>query len=150
FFPLFFPGSYAFAQYEVKGMIADWNGEVLPGASVVVRGTAQGTVADRDGNYAIAAPDENAILVFSFVGYQSLEVPVGGRASMDVRLQTASRTLEDLVVVGYGTQKKINVTGSVVSIESSQLANRGVTNVSGILAGQAPGVTILQPGGSPG
>ncbi len=150
FFPLLFLGFYTFAQYEVKGKIADSNGEVLPGASVMVKGAAQGTVADRDGNYAIAAPDEKAILVFSFLGYQSLEVPVGSRTEIDVKLQTASQTLEDVVVVGYGTQKKINVTGSVVSIESSQLANRGVTNVSGILAGQAPGVTILQPGGSPG
>lgn len=139
-----------YSQISVTGIVTDDEGESLPGANIVIKGTNDGTVTDAGGNYSLLVPDESSVLIFSFIGYQSQEVALQGRQILNISLMSDSKILDDIVVVGYGTQKKVNVTGAVVSIDADKVANRGVTNVSNVLAGQTPGVTILQRGGSPG
>lgn len=139
-----------FAQQRITGKVVADSGEALPGTSVMAKGTSAGTVTDDDGNYSLELSGEDPVLIFSFVGYLTQELPVHGQQRIDVTLVSDVTTLSDVVIVGYGTQKKVNVTGSVVSVGSEQIAGRGVTNLSNLLAGQTPGVTILQQGGNPG
>lgn len=138
------------AQVAVTGSVTDENALPLPGATVVVRGSNVGTVTDVKGMFTITAPDLQAVLVFSFVGYEKQEVPVDGRSQLHVSLIPEIVRLTDVVVVAFGVQKKVNVTGAVTALDANQIANRGNTNVSATLVGQSPGVTLLQRGGSPG
>src|SRR5690606_13417341 len=98
---------------QVSGRITDEKGDGLPGVNVVLKGTQLGTVSDVQGKYEIAVPDAEARLIYSFVGYLSQEIVVGGRTVIDVTLLADLKALEEVVVVGYGTQKKTNLTGSV-------------------------------------
>ncbi len=141
---------HTFSQMRITGKITSQIGEILPGANVNVKGYAIGTIASDSGNYSIEIPNQDVQLIFSYTGYLSREVSVDGRKIIDATLEPDSKLLKDVVVVGFGTQKKINVTGSVSSIDASQISNRSVTNVTTLLTGQAAGVTILAPGGEPG
>ena len=127
-------------------------GQSVIGAAVIVKGTSNGAVADFDGNYSIKAkPDD--ILEFSAIGYETLEVPVAGRSRIDVVLQEEAMLLEDAVVVGYGVQKKVNLTGAVSSVSTKELEGKPIANVLEGLQGTTPGLVIRQgsstPGGSP-
>src|SRR5690606_21181797 len=104
----------------VSGTISDING-ALPGVPVGVKGTVNGTVADFDGNYSISNVPTDGTLVFSYLGYLPQEIPVNGKSEIDVLLEQGAEALEEVVVVGYGTQRKENVTGSVASISGSQM-----------------------------
>lgn len=134
----------------VSGKVTDGNGEGLPGVSVVIKGTQQGLITDVDGEFAIEVPDENSILVFSFVGYLSQEVVVGNRSSIDVSLQPDETTLKEVVVIGYGTQRKVNLTGAVSVVKGESLINRPVTGTVDALQGVLPGVVVTKATGSPG
>lgn len=134
---------------DITGKITDENGEGLPGASVVVKGTSQGTTTDIEGNYKLTAPDE-AILTISFVGYITREVAVGGRSTIDTQLVLDAAQLDEVVVVGYGTQKKANVTGAIVDIDSEELNQSSVANLSNALVGRLPGLIATQRSGQPG
>ena len=127
-------------------------GEGVIGAAVVVKGTSNGAVADLDGNYTIRAAADD-ILVFSAIGYETLEVPVGGRSLINVNLKDESLVLEDAVVVGYGVQKKVNLTGAVATVSTKELDGKPISNVLEGLQGTTPGLVIRQgsstPGGSP-
>ncbi|WP_215241255.1 TonB-dependent receptor [Dyadobacter helix] len=134
----------------VNGRVTDEAGEGLPGVSVVLKGTQQGTITDTKGNYSIEVPNPEAVLIFSFVGYMPQEVVIGSRTSVDVRLKTDTKALEEVVVVGYGTQKKANLTGSVSTVVIEDIQNRQVSNSLSALQGKVTGLRISQGTGMPG
>lgn len=135
---------------QVAGTIKDGSNEALIGVSVTIKGTAVGTVTDVDGRYKISVPNNDAILVFSYVGYDKVEEKVGNREVIDLVLKDNTQALEEVVVVGFGTQKKVNLTGSIASVDQKLLADRPMSNISAGLAGTLPGVTISQSSGLPG
>lgn len=134
----------------VSGIITDETGEPVIGVNVAVKGTAQGTITDIEGHYSLeVSPD--AILLISYIGYQTQEISVKGKATLNVNLKVDSELLEEVVVVGYGVQKKVNLTGSVSTVNfADQAETRPVTNVSSALAGLSSGVSVLQGSGRPG
>ncbi|WP_372936702.1 SusC/RagA family TonB-linked outer membrane protein, partial [Mariniphaga sediminis] len=137
-------------QKTVTGRVTDSGGSPLPGVTVVVKGSTQGTVTNADGEYSLANVSEDATLVFSFVGMKTQEIVVGSQTSINVRMEEESIGLEEVVAVGYGTQKKVNLTGSVASVQNKELDASPVNNLSNAIAGLLPGVTTLQRSGEPG
>ena len=133
----------------VKGRVLDANGEPVIGATVKVQGTQNATVTDLDGNYTLNNVSGSQ-LVISYIGYQSQTVDVKGKSSVNVTLREDNKTLNEVVVVGYGTQKKANLTGAVSSVSVDDLGDRPITNSSTLLQGTASGVYALQKSGQPG
>ena len=147
---LFLAAGETFAQNKVSGRVTDENGEPLAGASVMIQGSHTGTVTDLDGKWSIQAK-AGQTLVVSFIGYTDAEIPVtAARAVYDVALNSDQNFLDDVVVVGYGTQKKVNLTGSVSSVSSEMLEKRPIVNTSTALQGIAAGVTVTTQSGAPG
>ncbi|MGI4833610.1 MAG: SusC/RagA family TonB-linked outer membrane protein [Janthinobacterium lividum] len=140
------------AGTPITGRVTDEKGEPLPGANVIVKGTAVGTATNVDGNYSINAP-AGSTLVFSFVGYPAQEISLNGRAAIDVKFAAPqSQSLNDVVVVGYGTQSKREVTGAIVSVKGAELVNQASQNPVSSLQGKVSGVQITnsgQPGAAP-
>lgn len=133
---------YAQAQnITVKGRVLKDDGQPVPSASVVVKGTSNGTVTDDNGNYTISAP-ANATLVISAVDFASQEIQINSRSSVDVRLVSVDKSLEGVVVVGYGTQRKRNVTGSIASVNLETMENAPNTNIGQYLQGTVPGLNV--------
>ncbi len=129
-------------EVTVSGKVTDDSGEPLPGASVTVAGTTTGTVTDIDGDYTITVPDE-ATLIFSYIGFESMRVPVDNRTQINVTLKTDMSSLEEVVVIGYGEQKKVNLTGAVSTVDmESTLGDRPITDLGSALQGAAPGLGI--------
>lgn len=137
-------------QKKVTGMVSDSNGQPLPGVTVIIKGTAFGTVTGKDGDFLLTNIREDAILVFSFVGMKSQEIPVAGKTSFNIKMLEETIGLEEVVAIGYGTMKKTDLVNSVTNIESDRLIKRPVSNVQQTLQGLAPGVTVLDLGGAPG
>ncbi|MDO9040340.1 MAG: carboxypeptidase-like regulatory domain-containing protein, partial [Bacteroidota bacterium] len=137
-------------QKSVSGKVTDSSGASLPGVSVVVKGTTNGTITDGNGNYSLNNVPENATVQFSFVGMKGQEVAVGGKTTINVSLAEDAIGIEEVVAVGYGTQKKINLTGSVASMSGDVIAKKPVTQTSMALQGMASGVTVTQNSGEPG
>jgi TonB-linked SusC/RagA family outer membrane protein len=137
-------------EREVTGKVFDEKNVGLPGVSVVIKGTQKGTTTDIEGNFKLALIEENATLVFSFVGYQSQEVTVGNSSAMTVTLSPEDRSLNEVVVVGYGTVKKSDLTGSVAQVKSKELNSFPTSNALQALSGRAAGVQVNQTNGSPG
>ncbi len=135
---------------NIRGMVKDEGGEPLPGVSVMVKGTQRGTTTNMDGTFQVEIPDDQNTLVFSFVGYESKEIPVGSESIVDVVLNVDVKSLSEVVVVGYGTQKKVNLTGSVSVVSGEELTRRPVGQTSTALAGTVPGLTVTQRSGQPG
>lgn len=133
----------------IKGKVTDENGEGLPGAAVVVKQTKVGTTTDLDGNYTLAVP-EGSMLVISFVGYKTLEMDIGNQSTLDIQMEPDTEQLEEVVVVGYGTQKKSDLTGSVVQVNAEDFVIGANTNALQLLGGKASGVHISQSSNSPG
>ena len=143
-------GFPALAQniHRVSGKVVS-NGESVIGASVIIKGTSQGAITDVDGFYSIqAGPD--AVLVFSAIGYEPVEVNVAGRRTIDVTMEESSVLLDDAVVVGYGVQKKVNLTGAVASVSTQELEGKPINNVLEGLQGTTPGLVIQQGSSTPG
>ncbi len=137
-------------EISITGVVSGDNGEPIPGVAIIVKGTAIGTISDGKGAYKITAP-ANAVLVFSFIGFLSEEVAIEGRDKIDIVLIQDLTTLNDIVSVGYGgTQKKANLTGSVTSVDFTNLENIPQASTANILSGRLPGVAIVQKGGQPG
>jgi TonB-linked SusC/RagA family outer membrane protein len=136
--------------FTVTGKIADETGVPLPGVNVIEKGTTNGTTSDVDGHYTIIVADANATLVFSFIGYTTQEIPVGGRSSVDVSFLPDVSTLQEVVVVGYGEQKKVTVTGAVTAVNGTELQKSPAVDLSNSLAGRLPGVVAIQASGEPG
>ncbi len=137
-------------ERKVSGRVTDEKGDALPGVSILVKGTQRGMITDTEGRYSVEVPDGGAVLVFSFVGYLTQEVEVGGRTSVDIELKVDEKNLEEVVVVGFGTQKRVNLTGAVSTLRSEDIANVPITQASQALAGRVAGVTIQQTSGQPG
>lgn len=140
----------AIGQNTISGKVTDLQGEGLPGVNVMIVGSSAGTVTDIDGNFSLAADPED-ILRFSFIGYKAYEVVVGNTTSLNVQLEEDIAALDEIVVVGYGTQRKSNVVGSVTSVEVDDATTVPTTNVSEMLRGRAAGVQVnlgdARPGG---
>ena len=136
---------------SITGMVTSSEDEAgLPGVNVIVQGTSTGTVTDVDGNYSLDVPGEQSVLVFSSVGYIQEEIVVGGRTVIDIVMQVDVTALEEIVVVGYGTMKKSDVTGSLTSVSSKDYDVQPITRVDQALQGRAAGVTVTQTSGAPG
>lgn len=135
----------------VTGVVYDAQGMPLPGVSIMEKGTTNGTVTDIDGRFALLVTGEKAVLQFSFIGYTPQEVRVGSRTELTVRLAEDTRYLDEVVVVGYGTQKKVNLTGAVAAVRvDEKLSSRSVSNVSSALSGMIPGLSVQQSTGMAG
>ncbi|SDD73967.1 TonB-linked outer membrane protein, SusC/RagA family [Dyadobacter soli] len=141
-------GAYA-QDVTVKGKVNDEQGQGLPGVSILVKGTSAGTVTDIEGNYTVNAPG-TATLVFSFIGYITQEIPLGNKTSLDVKMASDTKALDEVVVVGYGTAKKATLTGSVTAVKGAELQKAPSTNLSNTLGGRLPGVSAVQASGEPG
>lgn len=142
-----------FAQnITVTGTVTDESGMTVIGATVIVSGDAtRGSITDTDGKYTLANVQSDGILVFSYVGMQSQSVRVNGRTTVNVVMLSDSELLEEVVVVGYGSQKKVNLTGAVSSIDIGKVAeSRPITNLSAGLAGLAPGLYVRSSNNDPG
>ena len=136
-------------KITVSGTVTDKTGEPLIGASVLAKGTQQGTATDFDGNYRIDV-DANATLVFSYVGYDTQNVAVNGRTTIDVVLSENSVMLNEVVAIGYGTVKKSDATGAVSAIKPSEVQAGLSTSAQDLLVGRSPGVVVTTAGGQPG
>ena len=134
----------------VSGTVVDASGLPVIGAGVLIEGTSTGAVTDENGKYSIEVPSGDSILEFSCMGYQTLKVSLDGRRVMDVTLREDTQFLYEVVVVGYGTQKKVNLTGSVSMVGSDEISARPISSVSSGLQGLLPGVTVVNPNGQPG
>lgn len=139
-------------ESKVTGTVFDAaTGEPLPGVNILIEGTLQGVTTDVDGKYSIEVPGSAAVLVFSYVGYMTQKVNVTGPTVIDIKLAADYTTLQEVVVVGYGTQKKVNMTGSVSTVKFDEsLDNRPITNASQALGGEVTGVWVSQNSGKPG
>ena len=133
-------------QASLKGVVEDELGPVA-GASVVVKGTTNGTVTDMDGNFTLEVK-KGDVIVISFIGYLTQEIKYNGEQTIKVNLKEDTQKLEEVVVIGYGTQKKVNLTGAVASVGSEELKERVNTDVLASVQGQVPGVTIINRQGS--
>ena len=150
FFMVFFIAiSTNLVAQNVSGKISDEKGEPLVGVSVLVKGTQNGSISDVDGAFSVAA-DKNATLVFSFIGYLSKEEAVGGRSTIDLSLEVDAQALGEVVVVGYGTQRKVTVTGAVAQLQGDKIIKSPATDISNSLAGRLPGLVVIQQSGEPG
>ena len=135
---------------KVTGKVTDSSGATLPGVSVVVKGTTNGTITDSNGTYLLGNIAENATLQFSFVGMKSQDVKIGNQSNIIVVLVEESVGIEEVVAVGYGTQKKVNLTGSIGAVTSKELERSTVTQTSQLLTGLVSGVTVIQNSSQPG
>lgn len=134
----------------VTGKVTDSNGQPLPGVTVVVKETTNGTVTDAEGNYSLTNIPEGEILLFSFIGMRTQEVIIGSQMNIDVVMKDEVIRLEEVVAVGYGVQKKSNITGAISSVKSDDIASRSTTSIVDAMAGKIAGVTIISTGGAPG
>ncbi len=126
------------------------DGSTLPGVNITIKGTTLGTTTDKDGRYTIRVPDEDAVLVFSFIGFTPQEIAVGTQSVIDVTLATDVQQLAEIVVVGYGTQKKETLTGSVSAVDNQELVTTKNENVQNMLTGKIPGLRVRQNSSEPG
>ncbi len=135
---------------KVSGTVSDPSGLPLPGVTVIVKGTAHGAVTDANGNYSLVGVASDATLVFSFVGMKAQEIPIAGKTNINVTMAEDAIGIEEVVAVGYGTQKKVNVIGSITSVTNEEISAAPVSLVSNSLAGRLPGAIIQQRNGEPG
>lgn len=138
------------AQIKVTGTVSDVNGEPLIGVNVVVKDATIGTVTDMDGRYTLEVPGANSVLLFSYIGYVTKETVVGTQTLINQTLLEESHMMDELIVVGYGTQKKVTVTGSVASVAGDDLKVSPTTNLSNAILGRMPGVIGYQRSDEPG
>lgn len=139
----------AYAQKTVNGKVLDEGGLPLPGVSVIIKGTTNGTVTGIDGDFSLSNVNNNAALVFSFVGMTSQEIQVGSQTTFNITMVAESIGLEEVVAVGYGTQKKANLTGSVGVATSERLENRPIVSTGQGMQGVIPNLNITFQNGDP-
>ncbi len=135
---------------QVTGKVLDEKGQPLPGVNVSIKGITQGTATDVNGNFSIQVKDSNATLVFSFTGYSTQEILVGNRAVINVQMEVSSRSLNEVVVVGYNTQKRATLTGSISEVKGGELVKSPQTNLSNAFAGRVSGLIVNNRSGEPG
>lgn len=148
--PVNYPDEIA-QRITVTGNVTDkMTGETLLGVNVAIKGTTMGVVSDIDGNFSISVPNADAILVFSYIGYAMQEIQVGNRRVINVLLEEDAQQMEEVVVVGYGMQKKESLVAAISQVKGDDLIKMSVTNIPNALAGQIPGVNVVQDSGKPG
>lgn len=135
---------------NITGRVTDEKGEGLPGVSVVLKGTQRGTITTADGSFELAVPEGDQVLIFSFVGYLTQEIAIGNRTRLEIRLEVDQKNLEEVVVVGYGTVRKSDLTGAVGSVDEKTLRQRPVSSLGQALSGTVPGVNVSVNSGRPG
>ncbi|WP_321281753.1 TonB-dependent receptor [Marinifilum fragile] len=145
-----FLGMQSFAQTQITGTVSGADGLTLPGVNVLIRGTAVGTTTNIDGKYTIEVPNTEAVLLYSFIGFESQEVVVGSQKVIDIVLQNSTESLEEVVVVGYGEVRKRDVTGSISKVKESENVARQYSSVDALLQGRSSGVQVISNPGSPG
>ena len=143
--------STSLQQQKVTGIVTDVaTGEHLPGVNILVEGTTIGATSDSNGKYEIEIPDPNSVLIFSYIGYLTEKVSVSGQTVIDITLSPDIKQLDEVVVVGYGTQKKETLTGSISKVDGSEITKSPSINISSNLAGKLPGLVVNQRTGTPG
>lgn len=142
--------AFSYAQTTVTGTVSDGAGIPLPGVSVVIDGTTQGVSTDFDGIYSIEVENEDAVLIFSYIGFLTQEVPTNGRTTIDVQMEEDVQNLEEVVVVGYGTQKRATVSGAVASVKGEELTKSPTVNLTNSLSGRVAGLFVQQASAEPG
>ncbi|WP_342998520.1 SusC/RagA family TonB-linked outer membrane protein, partial [Bacteroides fragilis] len=135
---------------KISGKVVDVNGEPVIGASIVEKGTTNGTVTNLQGDFSLSVSSDKAVIEISYIGYQPQELKVIAGKPLNVTMKEDAQALEEVVVVGYGSQKKVNVIGSIAAVDSKKLESRTAPSVSNMLTGQLSGVTITQSSGNPG
>ena len=139
-----------FQGISITGTVTDTYGDPLPGVTVMIKGTTQGTATGSDGAFSLQVSDGNATLVFSYVGFVTREIVVGDQRAIRVTLNEDTQMIDEVVVIGYGVQRKVNLTGSVATVNvEKELESRPLTNLSMALSGAAPGLTVMQTSGRP-
>lgn len=135
----------------IKGRVtAQEDKSGLPGVNVLLKGSTNGTTTDGNGNYTLSVPEATGTLVFSYIGYTTEEVPINGRTTIDIAMVADIKSLSEVVVVGYGTQKKSDITGSIASVSAKEISELPITNAQQALQGRAPGVDVSATGARPG
>lgn len=142
-------GNFAMAQNKVTGVVKDNDGEPLPGTTILVQGTNTGTITGIDGSYALEV-EENAVLLFSFTGFETATIPINGRSVIDIQMSLDISMLEEIVVIGYGSQLAEDISGSVSKVSAEELAEIPKVSVDQLLQGRAAGVNVSQNSGQPG
>jgi TonB-dependent SusC/RagA subfamily outer membrane receptor len=140
-------------ERTVSGKVTDAEtGDGLPGVNVLIKGTTVGTSTDSNGSYTLTVPNDNSVLVFSFIGYTTIEVVVGAQTTINQTLQSDIKSLEEVVVVGYGTQRKADLTGAVGGLRASDvdIASKPITSPDQLLGGRVAGIQIANRSGDPG
>ena len=140
---LLFISILSYAQVTVTGRISDPDGKPLPGATVQVKGTDTKTITKADGSFQLSVPSTRSILMISYVGYDPVEWPLNDQTDVSVGMKLSASTMTDIVVVGYGTQKKSDVTGALTSISAKTIQERPVTNVLQAMQGKAAGTSLF-------
>src|SRR5690554_1661893 len=143
-------GFTAYAQQRVSGIVTDVTNEPIPGLTILEKGTGNGVITDIDGNYTINVSGSNSILVFSFIGMQTQEIEVGNRPVINVVMSDDFTDLDELVVIGYGVQRRALVTGANVNVGGDQIAEMRTSTAMEALQGVTPGVQITRNHGAPG
>ena len=126
----------------ITGKVTDPQGAPIPGVNILVKGTTTGTTTDVNGEYALSIEGENQVLVFSFIGYASQEIPINNRTVIDISLEADTKMLEEVVVVGYGTLQKRDLTGAVSQVKATQLENENPNAVQDVLRGNIAGLNV--------
>ncbi len=138
------------SEQIINGIIKDEKGEALPGVNVIIKGTQKGVSSNQDGKYSITVNQKDATLIYSFVGYISQEVKISNQTIINITLQPAAKSLDEVVVIGYGTQKASDITGSVASFDAKHLEEKPISRIEQALVGQMAGVQVKQQSGLPG
>ena len=134
----------------ITGQVFDETGAGMPGVNIMIKGTTSGTITDMDGKYSLNVTDNQAVLVFTFIGYAAQEIPLDGKTVISVNMRTDLNVLGEVVAIGYGVQRKSDLTGSVASVSGEALASQSVANAENLLQGRAAGVQVTSVSGSPG
>ncbi|MEX2595256.1 MAG: TonB-dependent receptor [Anditalea sp.] len=150
--PILDPMTFAnIVDRTITGKVTSESGEALPGVSIVVKGTTQGTITDLQGNYSMIVPDQEVTLIFSSIGYTSLEVPVNNRAVINIALAEDVQSLQEVIVVGYGTMNRENISTAISSVKGEEILQRPTAiNIAQGLAGKVAGVNVMTNSGKPG
>ena len=141
---------WAQTSATVSGVVIDENGETLPGVSVVEVGTTNGVLTDLNGHYTLKTTSAKPSVSFSYIGYQTTTLPLNGRTKLDVQMKVETKVLDEVVVVGYGVQKKANLTGAIATVGAKELEDRPVTNAAAALQGKVANLNISNGDGGPG
>ena len=149
FFAFMLPIGASAQNIQLTGTVIDTTGETVIGASVLEKGTTNGVITDIDGNFSLNV-SPNATIIISYVGYAAQEIPLNGQKSLKVTLKEDTEMLDEVVVIGYGTMKKSDMTGAISSVDTEELTKRATTNPAEALQGKIAGVNIMKSGGNAG